>query len=213
MYEKVKGVYIHNGKVYSNLTKKIEKIVDLDELAEFSGVLHDVLASILVGLLLKIDKEKILEAIKEFQLSPHRLQVINKYNNITFVDDSKSTNIHSTINGLTTVKNQVVLLLGGEDKNLNFAPIFENFREKLDMVVAFGSARNKIVRTAKKCNFDKIKTAKHFVDGVMIACESAIDNNIVLLSPACCSFDEFESYAERGNVFSKVVAKYIDAKN
>ena len=212
MYEKVRGVYIHNGKIYSCLGNKVEKIIELKEIEHLYGVLQDVLAGILVGVLLKVDKEEIIDTIKNFTVASHRLEVVAKHNNITYIDDSKSTNIHSTVNGLQCVKDKVVLLLGGEDKNLNFTPIFEKFNDKLDMVVAFGSARKKIIKTASKCRFGRIKVAKTFKEAVRIACESAVDNNVVLLSPACSSFDEFNNYAERGQTFSKVVKKFIDAK-
>lgn len=213
LYEKVRGVYIHNGKIYSCLGNKPEKIIELSEIENLYGVLQDVLASILVGAILKVDKETIIETVKNYTVSSHRLEVVAKQNNITYIDDSKSTNIHSTINGLQAVKDRVVLLLGGEDKKLNFAPIFDNFSEKLDMVVAFGSARKKIIKTANKHKFEKIKTARTFVEAVQVACECAVDGNIVLLSPACSSFDEFNNYAERGQTFSKVVKKFIDAKS
>ena len=213
MYEKVRGVYINNGKIYSCLGNKQEKIIELKDIEHLYGVLQDVLASILVSIILKVDKESIIETVKNFEVSPHRLEVVEKHNNITYIDDSKSTNIHSTINALSAIKDKAVLLLGGEDKKLNFAPIFERFKDKLDMVVLFGSARKKILTSAKKCGFEKIKVAKTFVEAVREACNSAVDSNIVLLSPACSSFDEFENYAERGKMFSKVVRDFIDAKS
>lgn len=213
MYEKVKGVYIHNGKIYASLNNKPERLLDVDEVSHLSSVLQDILASILVGLLLKVDKEAILEAIKNFKVKSHRLELVAEHNNITYIDDSKSTNIHSTLNGLSVVKDKVVLLLGGEDKNLSFSPIFEQYKDRIVMVVAFGKTRKKIFKTGQKFGFENIKVVKTFVDAVKTACEGATENNIVLLSPACSSFDEFSSYAERGETFAKVVRKYIDAKN
>ena len=213
MYEKVKGVYIHNGKIYACLNNKPEKLVDVEEVSHLSSVIQDILASILVGLLLKVDKEAMLEVIKNFKVKSHRLELIAEHNKITYIDDSKSTNIHSTLNGLSIVKDKVVLLLGGEDKNLSFSPIFEQYKDRLVMVVAFGKTRKKIFKTGEKFGFENIKVVKTFVEAVKTACESAVENNIVLLSPACSSFDEFSSYAERGETFAKVVRKYIDAKN
>ena len=213
MFEKVKGVYIHNGKIYACLNNKPEKIVDIDEVSHISSVLQDVLASILVGLLLKVEKEAIIDAIKNFKIKANRLELVATHNNITYIDDSKSTNIHSTLNGLSVVKDKVVLLLGGEDKNLDFSPIFEQYRERIDLIVTFGKTRKKIYKTGQKYGFENIKVNKTFVEAVRTACESAVENNIVLLSPACSSFDEFSSYAERGETFAKVVKKYIDAKS
>ncbi len=212
MYEKVKGVYIHNGKIYACLNNKPEKIIDIDAISHLNSVLQDVLASILVGLLVKVDKEAIIEAVNSFRVKSHRLELIATHNNITYIDDSKSTNVHSTLNALSVVKNKVVLLLGGENKELNFSPIFEQYRDKIDGIVVFGKTRKKIYKTGQKFGFEKIAVAKTFVEAVKLACESAVENNIVLLSPACSSFDEFSSYAERGETFAKVVRKYIDAK-
>lgn len=213
MYEKVKGVYCYNGKIYSWISGKPEKIMDMQEIEYLHGVLQDVLASILVGLLLKIEKEKIIAVVKKYKVFSHRLQVVAEHNNITYIDDSKSTNIHSTLNGLSSVQNKVILLLGGQDKNLDFSPIFRDYAEKLDMVVAFGQSRKKILKIANRCGFTNLKLCKTFEEGVKLACISAVENNIVLLSPACSSFDEFSNYAERGEVFSRVVKRFIDAKN
>ena len=78
---------------------------------------------------MKVEKADIIKSIKNFEVAPHRMQLIASKNNIKYVDDSKSTNVHSSMNALSVVKDRVVLLLGGEDKSLNFAPIFEKHRQ------------------------------------------------------------------------------------
>ena len=212
LFNKVKGVYINDGKIYSNL-KSVDMIVDLDEIEHLYGVIQDVLASILIGLLMKVEKEKILDSIKNFQVAPHRLELVAHKDNIKYIDDSKSTNVHSSMNALQCIKDKVILLLGGEDKDLNFAPIFENYSGSIDTVVAFGNARKKIFKTAVKLGVKNIKSCKTFNEAVRQACDIAKENNVVLLSPACSSFDEFSGYAERGDAFAKIVKGYINAKN
>jgi len=211
-FEKVKGVYVQDGKIYSNVGR-VEEIIPIDELGNMTGCLQDVLAGILIGLLLKLDKLNIVDVIKNFKLSPHRLELVAEKNNIKYIDDSKSTNIHSTENALRSVREKVVLLLGGVDKNLNFTQLFESFGNKIDQIVAFGSARKKILKTAVKFPELTIKGFKAFKDAVMYACESAKENSVVLLSPACASFDEFKSYSERGDEFVKIVKGYLNAKS
>lgn len=212
-FEKVKGVYIHNEKIYANLSSRSMEIMPLSDIEHLYGVVQDVLAGILIGLLLKIDKEKIIDTVKSFQLSPHRLQVVADKNNIKYIDDSKSTNVHSSLHALKSIKDKVVLLLGGADKDLNFDKIFYEFADSLDMIVAFGGARKKILKCASKHGYANVKSCKFFKDAVILACESARENNVVLLSPACASFDEFSSYAERGEQFAKIVKGYINAKS
>lgn len=211
-YHKVKGVYIDDGKIVSNLGGKVEKIIDLDEISNLFGVLQDVLAGILVGLLLKIDKEKIIEELKDFKVSPHRLEIVAKKHNVTYIDDSKSTNVHSSLHALECVKDNVVLLLGGQDKNLNFDKIFEKYKNSLMCVVAFGECRKKVVRSAKTMGYENVKVCKYFRDAVRVACDTASEGNVVLLSPACASFDEFNGYEERGDYFAKLIKGYINAK-
>ena len=144
--------------------------------------------------------------------APHRLQTVRECGGVRYIDDSKSTNIHSTLNALTCVKDGVVLLLGGKDKNLNFDAIFARFGDKLIRVFAFGSARKKIMSSARRCHYDSIVQYRFFRDAVYSACKYAREQNIVLLSPACASFDEFHSYAERGDAFADIVKEMTNAK-
>ena len=211
-FEKVKGVYIYKEKIYANLGR-VEEVIDLSEIEHLHGVLQDVLAGVLIGLLLKVDKQDIVDAVKNFKVSSHRLEVVASKNKIKYIDDSKSTNVHSSMHALSSIKDKVVLLLGGEDKSLDFAPIFNTYSENIDLVVAFGNARKKIFKTASKFGNVEVKMSRYFADAVKLACESAKENNVVLLSPACTSFDEFTSYKHRGEEFTKIVKRYIDAKN
>lgn len=212
-YNKVKGVYIHNGKIYSYLSSKVEEIIDLSEIEHLYGVLQDVLASILIGLLLRIDKEKLLNEVKKFKVAPHRLEVVAEKNNVKYINDSKSTNVHSAVHALQSIREKVVLLLGGKNKNLNFDKIFNECGDSIDTLIAFGEARKKILKCANRCGFENVKVCKNFSDAVKLACEIVKDNNVVLLSPACASFDEFNGYEERGVRFAKIVKEYINAKN
>ena len=211
-FGKVKGVYYLDGKIYCNVNSN-QIFMDMENYDRFLPILDDILAAILMGVLLKIDKEKIITAIDTFEISAHRLQSVCCDSGVEYVDDSKSTNIHSTLNALENIDRSVVLLLGGADKNLNFGKIFSAYGNKIKKVIAFGDARKKIMKFAKKSAFENISCHKLFYDAVKSAYNYAKDGDVVLLSPACASFDEFNSYAERGEMFAKVVRKYIDAKS
>ncbi|MBE5757626.1 MAG: UDP-N-acetylmuramoyl-L-alanine--D-glutamate ligase [Clostridiales bacterium] len=212
-FNKVKGVYIKSDKIYVNLNGKPKEFMKVDDISQFGGIIEDILASILVGCLLKIDDEKILNAILNFEVSSHRLQVVANKKGVKYIDDSKSTNVHSSVNAIKCTTGNLVLLLGGEDKNLNFDEIFTKFSDRLGMVVGFGSSRKKILKSANKSSYEKIKIFKTFYEAVKFACSYAKENDVVLLSPACTSFDEFSSYAERGEVFEKLVKEFVYAKN
>ena len=103
-------------------------------------------------------------------------------------------------------------MLGGEDKKLNFDEIFLRYNDKIKFVVAFGSARKKVLKSANKCRFDQVKCAKNLYSATRIAYEICQEKDTILLSPACTSFDEFNSYAERGDKFIEVVKGLVNAK-
>lgn len=212
-YKKVKGVYLIDEDIYINIKNKPYKFASFKDFEHLSTVIDDVLASILVGALMQIDEDKIRIAIKNFSLAPHRMKLILEKNNVKYIDDSKSTNVHSTLNALSVSSNGIVLLLGGEDKDLNFDEIFVKYSGKLSYVVAFGKARKKIEKCAIKCGFVNIKSFKTFVEAVKAGYAQAKGNGVLLLSPACASFDEFNSYVERGEKFEKIIKDLSNAKS
>lgn len=207
-FKQVSGVYVIGNSIYSNLSGQEKFICNIFDCGNLCGVIENVLASILVGLLLNISIDKIIESIKSFKASKHRFEIIEYKNGVTFIDDSKATNIHSVLNALSNIENNIILLLGGEDKNLKFDKIFELYKNKIVYIVAFGKARNKILKVARKYSFKNIRSFRKFVFAVNFACDIAKVGDSVLLSPGCASFDEFKSYAERGDVFRKIVKEY-----
>jgi UDP-N-acetylmuramoylalanine--D-glutamate ligase len=207
-FKQVSDVYIVGDSIYSNLSGQEKFVCTILDCGDLCGVIEDVLASILVGLLLSISIDKILDSIKSFKVSKHRFEIVENKNNITFIDDSKATNIHSVLNALSNLEKNIILLLGGEDKDLKFDKIFELYENKIVYIVAFGKARNKILKVARKYSFKNIRSFRKFVFAVNFACGIAKVGDSVLLSPGCASFDEFTSYAERGDVFRKIVKEY-----
>ena len=212
-FKKVKGVYLSGDSIIVNMSSKRYEILKLSDIENLKSVIEDVLASIVVGVLLKIEPNKIIESIKSFELSPHRMSLVLEKNGVKYIDDSKSTNVHSTLNALSVSNKNTILMLGGSDKNLNFDEIFLKYSDKLTHVVAFGSARKKVLKSAKHCGFENILVCKNFYEGVKTAYGLASKNDTVLLSPSCASFDEFESYAKRGEQFEKIIKELAHAKN
>ena len=212
-FEKVKGVYVQNDNIYVNLSGKPQEFISVEDLNEGIGYIDNILASILVGALLKIEKEKIITALNSFKVAPHRMQLVAEAKGVKFIDDSKSTNPHSTMHALSLMRNNVILLLGGEDKKLSFDDIFLNYKEKIDVVVAFGKTRKQVLKSASKFGFKDVKSCKTFAEAVRLAYNVSKENNTVLLSPACSSFDEFASYAERGETFVNIIKELSNAEN
>lgn len=207
-HNKVNGVYVSDETIYSNVRGKEEKIISMKDIGNVYNIIDDVLASILVGEILKVDREDILNTIKSFETASHRLEVVYEKNNMKYIDDSKSTNIHSSIHALNNTNGDIVLLLGGKNKGLSFDQVFSENIANLKYVIAFGKARKDIVKSAKKYNFDNIIAIKKFYDAVKYSCNNFKDNYTILMSPGCASFDEFNNYAERGIKFSSLVKEF-----
>lgn len=171
------------------------------------------LCAILVCAILGVDVIKSCEALESFQFLPHRLEIVNSFNGVTFVDDSKATNVHATVSALQCYENTpLALILGGSDKNCSFDEIFVNMGTNVRLVCAVGKTAEKIRSTAKKYSCD-VKIYEDFAVAVK-SCYQRLKNigGVVLMSNACASFDLFESYSERGELFAKIVGDLICAQ-
>ncbi|MDD4816205.1 MAG: UDP-N-acetylmuramoyl-L-alanine--D-glutamate ligase [Clostridia bacterium] len=185
---------------------KNKKIVSTDKINLLGKKnLENVLCAIILAKEVNISDKIIEQTLKNFKGLPNRLEIVKKSKNITYINDSKSTNILSTLFALETVGENVILLLGGSDKNLNFFPIFE--KHKIKHTVIFGEVAKKIAKVAGEADYT-------VVDNFKTACKTAFamarENDTVLLSPACASFDEFTSYEERGQKFVEYVNKFTE---
>lgn len=155
-----------------------------------------------------ISNTKIMQALSTFKGLPHRLQVVAKYQNITFINDSKSTNIASTLSALEAVSGKTILLLGGVNKNLCFDKLA---KKNIFLVIAFGEAQSNILQSFNGKN--NVFSAKNFESAFHLATQlgkQQNDNVNILLSPACASFDEFQNYAHRGKTFQQLVQKIVE---
>ena len=154
---------------------------------------------------------KVYQALLNFHPASHRQELFLEKNGVRYVDDSKATNPHAVNAALEAVPrdSKVVLILGGQDKNMDFKELLPHLRRvKLALCTGQSAARIfEVIRpsvNARMCG--------SFEDAVSQACAAAGRGDTVLLSPACASFDMFRSYAERGDVFQKLVREYLGSK-
>ena len=191
------GAYVKGEFIYYKNSKVMKT-----ELITLPGEknLENVLAVITLAKLGCIKNADIIKGITSFKPLEHRLELVDIVDDVSFVDDSKSTNVASTLNAISafTGKN-IILLLGGRGKELNFAPIFEN---KLYAVVCFGECGLDILKVARA---ERVAYEENLKAAFNKAYELARPGSVVLLSPACASFDEFTSYKQRGDFFKRLV--------
>ena len=188
------------------IKKQNKKVLCLDDYKLSEVFLSDVLACFVICDILSIDTEVFCKLLNSYKFLPHRYEYVAKSNNVVYINDSKATNVHATNYALKKTKsNNVMLLLGGRNKDLDFKEIFNNHNNKIRKVIAFGECRKKIFSYRKKykeIEFVMLKNLKTVMDEIH---KYLTDIEVVLLSPACASFDEFSSYMERGDYFKKCI--------
>ncbi|MGD2030499.1 MAG: UDP-N-acetylmuramoyl-L-alanine--D-glutamate ligase [Desulfobacterales bacterium] len=149
--------------------------------------------------------EGVQSALNHFKGLPHRTEYISTRNHIRFFDDSKATNVDAVIKALETFSDPIVLIMGGRDKGGDFHKLLEPVRQHIKKLIVMGEAQEKIKSVLEEVCRESVQTASTMEDAVSSAYRAASPGDIVLLSPACSSFDMYSSYAERGQDFRRVI--------
>ncbi len=152
--------------------------------------------------LLGIKLREFQKVLKTFYPIKFRLQQLGKKHRVTYINDSKSTNPDSTVSALKSMKRKVVLLLGGSDKGNNFYDIFAQ-KDKIKLALIYGETANKLEADALFMSFTKIAKFENLSMTLEYLKSYIKHGDIVLFSPACASYDEFNNYVERGEYFNK----------
>ena len=171
--------------------------------------LHNVknsMAAIAVSEILNISNKKIIESLKTFQNVPHRLEHFLTIHKVKYVNDSKATNVNATFYALNSFKKPIVWIVGGVDKGNDYSQLVPLVKSNVKAIICLGSDNDKIISTfSQYCSL--IVSTNKMVDAVKSAYDISKQGDIVLLSPACASFDLFENFEQRGNLFKEQVRK------
>jgi UDP-N-acetylmuramoylalanine--D-glutamate ligase len=164
---------------------------------------ENVLAAVCAAKLAGIANESIRASVAAFHAVEHRLEPVRTLRGVTYYNDSKATNVDATLKALASFPSGVHLILGGKDKNSDYTQLAPLLRERAAAVYTIGSAAEKIER--ELAGVVKIVTAETLESAVRSASAAAQEGEVVLLAPACSSFDQFENYEHRGRVFREYV--------
>ena len=167
---------------------------------------HDrINASLAIYALAKIFSEstnKVFENIFSYQSLPHRMERFYEFNQVVFINDSKSTNLESTLMALSAINTPILLLLGGQSKKEKFDAI-GRFRDKIYLIICFGDSGDEIYQTVNSfCTTIKVRNVKNSISVIRT---HLIRKSTVLFSPGCSSFDEFSSFEHRGTYFKNAI--------
>ncbi len=170
--------------------------------------LENALAAVGAALLAGIDKKVIREGLATFPGVAHRLELVRIVNGIKFVNDSKGTNPESVLNALEAFPGEeIILIAGGRAKGSDFRKLALRIKERVKAVVLLGEARPLIKDALQQVGYKKVCEVSSLEEAVRTAAELARPGDVVLLSPACASWDMFRNFEERGRIFKKAVAE------
>lgn len=202
-----KGEFNTTAKNKSIIVKEKKNINMYDTLNFSLRGRHNLLnamAAVSVARLLKVSNKCIRDSLISFSNVEHRLEEVLKIQNVTYINDSKATNVNATFYALESMEGQTVWIAGGIDKGNNYLELLPLVREKVKSIVCIGLDNEKIIESFSPV-VDVLVETQSMSEAVNIAHKLANKKDYVLLSPACASFDLFKNFEDRGNQFKKAV--------
>jgi UDP-N-acetylmuramoylalanine--D-glutamate ligase len=198
------GAHVREGRIFFRGEKGQQEIMPLAEIPlKGSHNVENVLAAVCAGVLMGCKPGQIAQAVRNFKAVEHRLEFVATIRGVDYYNDSKATNVDATIKALESFPANIHLILGGKDKGSDYTVLNDLLRKRVKRVYTIGAAAAKIeshIRGAAE-----IVHAETLDAAIKQAAAAAVSGDIVLLAPACASFDQFNSYEHRGRVFKEVV--------
>ena len=198
------GAYIKDEQMLIKVKEEEVKMSINDFALKGKHNQYNTMAAGIAAAVIDIRKDKIREAVTSFESLEHRMQLVLTIKGVEYINDSKATNINSTWFALESMTKPVILILGGVDKGNDYSLIEELVEEKVKAIVCLG-VDNKNIHDAFEGKVPVIQDTLSAEDAVKAAYKLAVKGDVVLLSPACASFDLFKNYEDRGNQFKKAV--------
>ena len=203
-HEVKKGAYIKGDQMMLRIQEERVSMSIYDFALKGKHNQYNTMAAGIAAATLGIRKEKIREAVNNFQSLEHRMEFVAMVRGVEFVNDSKATNVNSTWYALESMNKPVVLVLGGVDKGNDYQLIAELVKEKVKAIVCMGTDNKKIIQAFKNI-VPVIVETESAKKAVNASFKLATKGDVVLLSPACASFDLFKNYEDRGTQFKNAV--------
>ncbi|HSE97269.1 MAG TPA: UDP-N-acetylmuramoyl-L-alanine--D-glutamate ligase [Blastocatellia bacterium] len=209
-------IYLRDGRICTTMLAEDESEIEVIPVEDVAVPgMHNVenIMAALGATFAAIDKPAehvpaIAEAIRRFRGVEHRIEFVAEINGVRFYNDSKATNVDSTVKALEAFQRNVIVILGGKDKGSDYAPLVPLITARVKQVILIGAASEKIA--AQLEGLRPIDRAASMEDAVHKSMETARTGDTVLLAPACASFDMFDNYEHRGRVFKEEVFRLAD---
>ena len=202
------GVYLEGQDIKARI-HGLETVVVTKDQIRLPGNhnLANVLAAVTIGILCGCPLDAIRRAVSTFSGVEHAMEFVREVRGVKYFNDSKGTNVDATEKALESFEEPILLILGGKDKGGEFDPLREVVRQKVKRVIVIGEAAPRLVQVLNEVK--PISLAQSLSEAVTMADREADSGDVVLLSPACASFDMFRNYDERGKEFKRLVHQIV----
>lgn len=201
------GAFVRDDKILFKMDNKEDFLMNVGDIGlRGRHNLNNGLATALAARAFEIRNEVIRDSLMQFEGVEHRLEQVRIVRGVRYINDSKATNVNAVWYALKSFNEPVVLILGGRDKGNDYSEIAGEVRSKVHTIIAIGEGRQEIQRQLGDAA-PYLITAESMEEAVALASDKAKRGEVVLLSPACASFDMFNSYEHRGQVFKEAVRK------
>jgi UDP-N-acetylmuramoylalanine--D-glutamate ligase len=198
-----RGAWVRDGEILFRDEAAEREIMQVSEIPlKGAHNLENVLAAVCAGTLMGCAPQKIRQAVREFKAVEHRLEYVATIRGVDYYNDSKATNVDATIKALESFPANIHLILGGKDKGSDYTALNDLLRQRVKCVYTIGAAAAKIESQVKGVEVVQAETLEN---AIRKANAAAQEGDVVLLAPACASFDQFKSYEHRGRVFKEIV--------
>jgi UDP-N-acetylmuramoylalanine--D-glutamate ligase len=199
-----KGAFVRGTHIFFRDGHSEREIMPLAEVPlKGAHNLENVLAGVSIGMLVGCQPEQIRQAVRNFKAVEHRLEFVARVAGVDYYNDSKATNVDATIKALESFPANIHLILGGKDKGSDYSVLGDLLRQRVKCVYTIGAAAAKIESQIQGAA--EIERAETLENAVRRASELAVGGDVIVLAPACASFDQFENYEHRGRVFKETV--------
>ncbi|MBN1638064.1 MAG: UDP-N-acetylmuramoyl-L-alanine--D-glutamate ligase [Ignavibacteriales bacterium] len=198
------GAFLKDNKLFFSHNNQKEHVCNINDLSlKGEHNIANTLVVMCIAKLLKIENEKIKNSFSTFPGVEHRLEFVRELDGVTYINDSKATNVDSVWYALRSFSQSIILILGGKDKGNDYSQIKDEVINNVKKIYAIGSSAKKVFDYFNK--LVPVEVKKTLEECVIEARKFAVENYIVLLSPACASFDMFDNFEHRGKVFKEAV--------
>src|SRR5271154_919214 len=203
------GAFVNDGQIMVCRAGAEQAILPVSEIPLVGAHnWENILAAVLAASLTGADAQKIASAVRSFAGVEHRLEFVAEIAGVRYYNDSKATNVDATQKALEAFPGRVIVILGGKDKDSDYTTLRKELSERAILALLIGNAAEKIASQINgSVKLERVETLDRALEH---AEREALPGDIVLLAPACASFDQFENYEQRGRVFKQLVHKLIE---